>query len=54
MKTNYQAFADRIKKANNKEGIKKLEKSLDRLLEAGVLTAYEYQRLDQKIMDKGL
>lgn len=52
MKTNYQAFADRIKKANNKECIKKLEASLDRLLVNGVLTISEFQRLDAKLMEK--
>jgi len=51
MKTNYQAFADRIKKVNNKNGFRKLEKSLDNLLVNGALTVSEYQRLDGKLMD---
>jgi len=50
--TNYQAMAQRIAKANTVEAIDKVETSLNRIYDAGILTVSELMRLDSKLVDK--
>jgi hypothetical protein len=50
--TNFQSFSARIKGANTVESLQKLEKSLDRLYNAGQLSVNEYKRLDTQIFEK--
>jgi len=50
--TNYKAMAQRINKAETMEEIRKLERSLDRLYNAGVFTVKEFAKLDGKMVDK--
>ena len=50
--TNYKSFAIRIEKAKSLEELRSLEKSLDRLYNARVLTVGEYSRLDGLILNK--
>lgn len=50
--TNYKSFAARIEKAKSLGELKNLEKSLDRLYNAGVFTVGEYSRLDGLILNK--
>ena len=52
MKTNYASMTARINKATTLESIEKLDKSLDRLYNAGIFTVSELQRLDAKLCDK--
>lgn len=53
MESNYKSFARRIKAAS-KDELSNLDRSLDRLFEAGLFTISEYQILDQKIIEAGL
>lgn len=50
--TNYKSFVYRIKEAQSNHDLKALEKSLDRLFNAGIFTVNEYSRLDNLIMIK--
>ena len=52
MKTNYAAFTARINKTKTLADCAKLEKSWERLFNAGIFTTNEAMRLDCKIMDK--
>ncbi len=52
METNFETMANRVNKAWTTEDIKKLEISLDRLYNAGILTPNEYMRIDNLIMRK--
>ena len=52
METNFETMANRVRKAWTTEDIKKLEISLDRLYNAGILTPNEYMRIDNLIMRK--
>ena len=52
--TNYTAMAQRISKAETVEEIRKLERSLDRLYNAGVFTVKEFIKLDGKMVDKSI
>lgn len=51
-KTNYQSALARINKANDEESLLQLEKSLERLWNAGIFTANEFSRLDDKLLSK--
>jgi len=51
-KTNYQSAFARINKANDEESLLQLEKSLERLWNAGIFTASEFSRLDEKLLSK--
>jgi len=51
-KTNYQSALARINKANDEESLLQLEKSLERLWNAGIFTASEFSRLDEKLLSK--
>lgn len=50
MTTNYNSFTDRVKKALTPQDVRALEKALDRLYNAGVLTVNEFTRLDAKLV----
>jgi len=50
--TNYTAMVKRINKADTVEALCKLERSLDRLYNAGVFTVKEFAKLDGKMVDK--
>jgi hypothetical protein len=52
MKSNYQSALERIKSAPNVEALRKLDKSLVRLWEAGIFTESEFSRLDRRLLDK--
>ena len=52
MEKKYKTIANRVNKALTTEDIKKLEISLDRLYNAGILTPNEYMRIDNLIMRK--
>ena len=51
-KTNYQSALARINKANDEESLLQLEKSLERLRNAGIFTTSEFFRLDEKLLSK--
>jgi len=51
-KTNYQSALERINKANDKESLLHLEKSLERLWNNGIFTANEFSKLDEKLLSK--
>ena len=51
-KTNYQSALERINKTNDKESLLQLEESLERLWNAGVFTANEFSKLDDKLLSK--
>jgi len=51
-KTNYQSALERINKANDEESLLQLEESLERLWNAGVFTANEFSKLDDKLLSK--
>jgi len=51
-KTNYQSALARINKAKDEESLLQLEKSLERLWNAGIFTASEFSRLDEKLLSK--
>lgn len=53
-KEEYATFNNRIKEALTAERLQQLGRSLDRLFDAGIFTPSQYQRLDHKIMEKGL
>ena len=48
--TNYKSMSLRIAKAVTIADLKALDKSLDRLLEAGVFSLHEWNKLDDKIL----
>lgn len=50
--SNYESFVKRINDANTLEDLKKLEKSLDRVYNTGVISVSEFKRLDSKMLDK--
>lgn len=50
--TNYQSALGRIKRANTKAELAKLELSFCRVYDAGQLTTSELSRLSVKIMEK--
>lgn len=50
--TNYQSALARLSRANTPEDYAKLDASLDRCYNAGVLTVSEYERLTVKLMMK--
>jgi hypothetical protein len=52
MKTDYQSALARIKSAPNVEILRKLDKSLVRLWEAGIFTESEFSRLDRRLVDR--
>ena len=52
METNYSSFRKRVDKATNLDDIKKLNKSLDRLWNAGIFTQAEFIKLDHLVMLK--
>jgi hypothetical protein len=52
MKSNYQSALERIKSASSVEALRKLDKSLVRLWEAGVFTESEFSRLDRRLVDR--
>ena len=51
-KSNYQSALERINKANDEESLSQLEESLERLWNAGVFTANEFSKLDDKLLSK--
>lgn len=51
-KANYSAFIARIEAADTQGELKSLEASLDRLYNAGVFSVRDFQRLDNKILEK--
>lgn len=51
-KTNYQSALARINKANDEESLLQLEKSLERLWNAGIFTVNEFSKLDEKLLSK--
>ena len=51
-KTNYQSALARINKAKDEESLLQLEESLERLWNAGIFTASEFSRLDEKLLSK--
>ena len=52
METNYQSAIDRVNRCKSIHEVFKLEKSLERLWEAGMFTDSEFQRIDAKLMNK--
>lgn len=50
--TEYKELEKRIKASSNQETLQRLEKSMDRLFYAGVISAKELGRLDTLIMEK--
>ena len=50
--TNYKLMALRIAKAVTKDDLNKLDKSLDRLLEAGVFSLHDWNKLDDMILNR--
>ena len=52
MATNYQAFRERIRKAQTIEDVQRLEKSLDILWGAGIFTVPQFCGLDGHICDR--
>jgi hypothetical protein len=52
--TNYQSAIKRIKQADTIEKLKSLDKSFDRIHQAGFLTDSELTQLDHKIFTKTL
>lgn len=50
--SNYKAFTSRIRKAETLETLKNLDRSLDRLYNAGIFTTSQLKRLDLLIVDK--
>ena len=52
-KEEYKTFSNKIKAASNdKAKLDKLDKSLDRLYEAGVFTVKQFERLSMMIFDR--
>jgi hypothetical protein len=51
-KSNYQSALERINKANDEKSLLQLEVSLERLWNAGVFTANEFSKLDDKLLSK--
>ena len=51
-KSNYQSALARINKANDEESLLQLEESLERLWNAGIFTANEFSKLDEKLLSK--
>jgi hypothetical protein len=52
MKTDYKSALERIKSAPNLETLRKLDKSLVRLWEAGIFTESEFSRIDRRLVDR--
>ena len=50
--TNYKSMTGRINKATTIVDLKDLDKSLDRLFEVGIFSVSEFNRLDDKILQK--
>jgi ribosomal protein S20 len=50
--TNYVSMSQRIKAATSEEDLAKLEKSLDRLYNAGIFSVNEFSRLDSLILKR--
>ena len=51
--TNYKTMTKRINNAITISDLKRLDKSLDRLFEAGVFSIIEFNRLYDKILKRG-
>ncbi len=49
--TNYKTMADRIRKCKTDDELKKCERSLTNLYNAGIFTENEFARLDGVIVD---
>jgi hypothetical protein len=50
--TNYQSALARLNKAATAEELNRLERSFERVYNAGCFTVSEYARLDRKLVDK--
>jgi hypothetical protein len=50
--TNYQSALVRLNKAATAEELNRLERSFERVYNAGCFTVSEYVRLDRKLVDK--
>ena len=48
--TNYESMMKRIRAATALEDIRKIERAMDRLYEAGIFTDAEFSGLDDKVM----
>ena len=52
MKEEYKSALERLNKANTSKELAQLERSLERIYNAGFFTVSEYGRLDLKLIDK--
>jgi hypothetical protein len=52
MTEEYKAALQRLNKANTSQELERLERSLERIYNAGFLTVSEYGRLDLKLIHK--
>lgn len=52
MTPEYKSALQRLNKANTSEELARLDRSFERIYDAGFLTASEYGRLDSKLMNK--
>tara|TARA_R100001510_G_C7548586_1_gene133271 strand:- start:159 stop:341 length:183 start_codon:yes stop_codon:yes gene_type:complete len=52
MSEEYKTALQRLNKANTSEELARLERSFERIYNAGFFTISEYGRLDAKLMDK--
>jgi hypothetical protein len=54
MSDEYKAALERLNKANTIQELERLERSFERIYNAGFFTVTEYGRLDLKLMNKQL